>query len=226
MRAVDPFESHVEAYDAWYDSREGSDVFRLEVDCLAPLVASCLSPRVEVGVGTGRFAQALGVEVGVDRARNPLVFARERGVHVVRADAHHLPFADHRVGAVVFIMTLCFVASPRAALEEARRVLRPDGRLVVGTVDLDSAWGEAYARAAREGHRFYRHAHLRTAEELGAMLASAGWEVLAWRSALREPPGTPSRSPARDGLVHGSGFVALVAKDASVTPRVGDLDGE
>jgi SAM-dependent methyltransferase len=209
----DPFERDSAHYDAWYDSDEGRDIFRVEVECLAPLVASCASPRLEVGVGTGRFSQALGIELGLDRAMAPLQRARERGVLVVRGDAEHLPVRTSSLGAVVFVMTLCFVAHPEGALDEARRALAPGGDLVIGTVALDSAWGESYARAAREGHPYYRHARLRTTSQLGDTLSRGGWDVVAWRSGLVEAPGARG-FVARDGLVAGAGFVALRARVA------------
>ena len=217
----DPFASRVADYDAWYDSREGREIFRVEADCLVPLVSSCAPPRLEVGVGTGRFAQALGLEVGVDRALAPLALARARGLRVIAGDAHALPLGESCVGAVVFVMTWCFLTHPRRALAEARRVLRPDGRLVIGTVPLDSPWGEAYARAGREGHPFYRHAHLRSQRDLVATLESEGWEIRASRSALCDAPGTSPHSGPRDGLVEGAGFVALAAR-----PRGAGREGE
>lgn len=208
----DPFASRAADYDAWYDSPEGRAIFRVEVDCLAPLVSICPSPRLEVGVGTGRFAQALGLDFGVDRAVAPLELAHTRGVHVIGGDAEALPLPDASVGAVFILMTLCFVAHPFLALAEARRVLAPDGRLVIATVPLDSPWGEAYARAAREGHPFYRHARMISVDDLRATLEGAGWEVLASRSALFEPPGALSWTGARDGVAAGAGFVALAAR--------------
>jgi ubiquinone/menaquinone biosynthesis C-methylase UbiE len=206
----------VEDYDAWYDSPEGRALFDVEVECLRPLVASCPSPRLEVGVGTGRFARALHIECGIDRASAPLAKARERGVASVRADAQSLPIREASVGGVVFVMTLCFVSDPALALREARRILAPGGRLVIATIALESPWGEAYERAAREGHPFYRHARLRSIDQLREALA-ADWEIERTRSALCEPPGSHFWAPPREGFVAGAGFVALSAR-ATPTP--------
>lgn len=212
----DPFESRVADYDAWYDSPEGRALFGVEVACLRPLVASCPPPRLEVGVGTGRFAQALGIECGVDRASAPLEEARKRGVASVRADAQSLPIREASVGGVVFIMTLCFVSDPSLALREARRILAPGGRLVIATIALESSWGETYERAAREGHPFYRHARLHSIDQLREML-EADWQIERTRSALCEAPTSHSWAPPREGLVAGAGFVALSAR-AKQTP--------
>jgi ubiquinone/menaquinone biosynthesis C-methylase UbiE len=45
--------------------------------------------------------------------------------------AERLRYADGSFDAVVFTLVLCSVASPDQALAEARRVLRPSGRLIV-----------------------------------------------------------------------------------------------
>ena len=51
-------------------------------------------------------------------------------VSVVAGEAEALPFADGAFDTVVCTFTLCSVASPKAALAEARRVLKPGGRLL------------------------------------------------------------------------------------------------
>ena len=56
-------------YGAWYETPEGRLLFGLELACIAPLLAETTSPRLEVGVGSGRFAEALELAVGLDPLR-------------------------------------------------------------------------------------------------------------------------------------------------------------
>jgi ubiquinone/menaquinone biosynthesis C-methylase UbiE len=52
------------------------------------------------------------------------------GVSVVQAPAESLPFPDDSFDTAVFTLVLCTVPDPVAALEEAARVLKPNGKLL------------------------------------------------------------------------------------------------
>ena len=114
---------------------------RLIVDEIA-----AVEPRVvlDVGCGTGTLTIAAADQlretrvVGLDGDRKVLDLARRKTgserVEWVEGLADELPFGDGEVDALM--TTLVFHHLPlgikRAALVEARRVLRPGGRLVVG----------------------------------------------------------------------------------------------
>lgn len=53
-----------------------------------------------------------------------------RKAEAVQAPAERLPFEDDSFDTAVFTLVLCTVPDPKAALAEAARVLRPDGRLL------------------------------------------------------------------------------------------------
>ncbi|MHB1584495.1 MAG: class I SAM-dependent methyltransferase [Acidimicrobiales bacterium] len=191
-------------------------LFDLELGAIRPLFAGTAGPRLEVGVGSGRFAAALRIEVGLDPAEMPLRVAKARGVRVLRGVGDQLPFADDTFGAVALVVTLCFVEDPVAVLAEVGRVLRSGGRLVVGLVPLDSAWGRSYEEKGRAGHPFYHHARFQTLAGHRLMLAVAGFRIVEARSTLFQAPSDePVAEPVRSGAVGGAGFVALAAQRAS-----------
>ena len=55
-----PFEQFADRYDAWFDRERGHRIFGVEAQCLRALLEGVPRPWLEVGVGTGRFAHALG----------------------------------------------------------------------------------------------------------------------------------------------------------------------
>lgn len=220
-RDVDPFDVEAARYDEWYDTPNGRATFDDEVAALAPLWPPA-QPRLEVGVGSGRFARALGVEYGIDPAVGALALAAHRGVRVVAGRAEELPFAAGRFAAVLFVVSLCFVADPERALLEARRVLAPGGRVVVGTVPRDSELGERYAQLAREGHAFYSRASFLSVADHVGLLEGARLSIVGARSALLAGHGAPD-SPSREGIIPGAGFVALAGEGPrSEGRRVGE----
>ena len=95
-------------------------MFPAEVACLRPLLAGLPRPWAEVGAGSGRFAAALGVDVGLDPAAAPLLLARSRRIGVVRSAGERLPFRAGVFGAVLIVVTVCFADDPAALLAEAR----------------------------------------------------------------------------------------------------------
>lgn len=206
-----PFDEQAPRYDAWYDALPGSTIFADELAALEPLVAGLPRPWLEVGAGSGRFSQALGIEVGADPAMAPLLLAQQRGVGVVAARGEELPFRDGAFGAVLLALTLCFVTDPLATLRDIRRVLRPGGGVILGVIPAEGAWGRRYRQLAAEGHHFYRHARFSTREELRELLARAGFVPVRARSALFWPPDDAGPLTARAGDDPAAGFAAWLA---------------
>jgi SAM-dependent methyltransferase len=210
------FDEQASRYDAWYETPGGAVIFAAELDALRPLLAELPRPWLEVGVGSGRFAAALGVEVGVDPAQGALVLAADRGIRVVEALGEALPFRDETFGAVLLIVTLCFVSDPRQVLRDARRVLRPDGGVVLGLIYADSPWGQHYQSLAAQGHPYYKGAQFYTRRELASLFAATGFSAVRARSALFCPPNVqPVASGVREGDRPEAGFVALLASGHS-----------
>lgn len=207
------FDEFAERYDAWYEGPLGRLAFPQEVDALRPLVAALPGPRIEVGVGTGRFAAALGVEYGIDPSATALTLARRRGITVVQARGEALPFPDRTFGAVLLVVTLCFVDDPLAVLHETYRVLKPGGGVVLGLVLAESPWGQHYRALGRSGHPYYRLAHFFSHAEVVSTLETAGFTLIRERSALFQGPTEPLQiEPARDGFNDQDGFSAMLAR--------------
>jgi len=115
------FDAFARRYDALFRGKEGRVIFPAEVDAVQMLLRRLHPPFLEVGVGTGSFAQALGVMVGVDPAIGAVKIAAARGVAVIQGVGEALPFRDSSFGGLLLISTLCLVDRPLPVL------LRPPG---------------------------------------------------------------------------------------------------
>lgn len=90
---------------------------------------------LDLGCGGGAHVPALtGLGwrvIGADVSTRQVELARRAGVNAVVASADDLPFDDRSVDAVATIMTTTDFDALPPVFAEARRVLRPGGRLVV-----------------------------------------------------------------------------------------------
>jgi SAM-dependent methyltransferase len=183
MPRVSPFEEHAERYESWFHKHEAA--YLSELLALRPFVP-WEGRGLEIGVGSGRFAGPLGVQVGLDPSPAMLVRAAARGIAVVEGVAERLPFAASSFDHALVVTTLCFVDSPAAMLAEARRVLNPGGRLVIGFIDRESALGQGYLAHQAESV-FYREASFHSAEEVARLLHESGFTISAWAQTLARP---------------------------------------
>lgn len=96
---------------------------------------------LDAGCGAGMFthmAVATGAQViGVDAAPGLLEMARERNpqTNFLEEDLESLPFASESFHVVAGFNSFQYAGNFTAALSEAKRVLKPGGRLVVGIWD-------------------------------------------------------------------------------------------
>jgi len=207
-----PFDEHAASYDSWFEG-EGGVVYDIELRAMRQVLPSLSRPWLEVGVGTGQFAQALGIDVGIDPSLKMAEIAARRGTTVLLARGEHTPLADHSFGAVFLITTLCFVARPLSALRETRRVLVPGGRLVLVEILLASPWGELYRELGQQGHSVYRHATFRSHAELMGLVKRGGFTVEKILTSLLQRPGEVRHVEApQPGFTAGAGFVLIAAR--------------
>lgn len=119
---------------------EHTDLAESRSKVLAPASGRLLVVGLGPGHDLDHLPPAVTAVIGVepsgpmrDLAAHRVDATRARGVEVevVDAVAEELPLPDDSVDAVLFALVLCSVTSVPRALAEARRVLRPDGVVLV-----------------------------------------------------------------------------------------------
>jgi SAM-dependent methyltransferase len=176
MPKIAPFEKHAGRYDEWFETNR----FACQSELRA--VRSLLPPRgigVEIGVGTGRFAAPLGLQIGVEPSTAMAMVARQRGIQVVEAVAEALPFMDGAFDFALMVTTLCFLDNVRVSFREAHRVLRCRGSFLIGFIDLESPLGHVYQRHKNESP-FYAEARFYSVQEVVSSMESAGFKGFAF----------------------------------------------
>ena len=92
------------------------------------------------GIGLGYLGRHARRVVGGDYDEVLLGYARAtygNGIRVLRLDAGALPFASQSFEVVILLEALYYLDSPEQVIEESRRVLRPEGTLVISIPNRD-----------------------------------------------------------------------------------------
>jgi len=191
-----PFNTLSASYDAWYDTPKGQAIFAAEVACIQALAPTFPGRWLEVGVGTGRFAAALGLHEGVDPSPDMLALAKKRGINASQGSADKLPCDTDSYDGLLLALTLCFIPDAPPALSECHRVLKPDGTLILGFVPGDTPWGQLYTAKKEAGHPIYSAATFHPLASIIAATKAAGFTLRQSASTLDCPAGEPPPIPA------------------------------
>ena len=101
-----------------------------------------INALVDLGTGTGRilelFSDVAANLIGLDLSREMLAIARAnleknnlRHAQLRQADIYALPLADATADLVTIHQVLHFLDEPQRALAEARRIVAPNGRVII-----------------------------------------------------------------------------------------------
>lgn len=109
-------------------------------ECRSRIVPRATGRVLDVGIGSGLNLPFYGDEVtdvwGIDPSVKLLQMARRSAagsryaVRLIRASAEDIPLRSQIVDTVVLTWTLCSIDRPLQALQEMRRVMKPDGRVL------------------------------------------------------------------------------------------------
>lgn len=208
------FEEKTVEYDNWFEKSFGAGAFELESKSIRKLIGKIPKDSLEIGVGTGRFASSLGITFGIDPSFNMLMYAKKRGIIVVQAVAESLPFRSSAFSHIFMIVTVCFLDNPSKAFAETYRILKSNGKLILGLILADSNWGKFYEHKKSLGDAFYKHAHFWKKDELLHTLNRAGFEKFGAVSTLFNQPGIPAieNKEIKEGINMHAGFHTILAK--------------
>lgn len=175
MALIDLMNEHVCEYETWF--KKHFYVFKSEVAAIKQLLPPEKNAKgIEIGVGTGRFATALGISEGIEPAEEMRLVAEKRGVTVLHATAENLPYKSSYFDYV--LMNFCFshFKNLHKAFKEVYRILKDNGCIIVGFVKENSIIAKDYKIHASKSF-FYNEAKFYEPCEVFKALTSAGFTI-------------------------------------------------
>jgi ubiquinone biosynthesis O-methyltransferase len=199
MGGAQPAEGLTESYVRWRSSRLGQITDALERQLLAGFLGRVAGKKLlDVGCGDGAMAFELARQgatvTALDADPSMIAAARLRAeneatrIQLVEGTAESLPFDDATFDVVVAVTVLCFVQDAERAVTEIARVLKPDGRLVVGELGRWSLWAAQRRMRGWLGHPVWRAVKFRTAADLRRLADAARLRVIEIHGAVHYPP--------------------------------------
>ncbi len=208
MSKIEPFEKYTDRYENWFNDHEYA--YKSELEAVRSLLPS-RGEGVEIGVGSGRFAEPLNIHFGVDPSPRMLEIAKSRGIKSEKGKAEALPYEDHSFDFALMVTTICFLDDVHRSFREVYRILKKRGSFLIGFIDRESTLGRFYEEHSEE-NVFYRVAKFFTTEEVVSLLRETGFNHYQYVQTLFRPlPEITAVEPVESG--YGSGaFVVIKAE--------------
>lgn len=198
-------------YDEWFDHYPYA--YKSELNLIKSLLTD-FEKGLEVGIGTGRFAEKLKIRIGVETSPAMAEAARKRGIRVVEGKAESLPFENNRFDFVLMLNVICFLNDLERALQESYRVLEAGGFLILGFIDGKSPIGPSYQESRFRG-LICREPWFYSVWEISYLLTKTGFENLAYAQTIFTPF---QKMTQADRVKKGFGEGAVIAIRAQKEP--------
>jgi len=180
MVNIQPFENNTKQYEDWFENNRYAYLSEIEA-------VKMLLPEhgfgIEIGVGSGRFSQPLGIGWGIEPSEKMMQLAKKRSINPVKGIAESLPLRTHSVDFVLLVTTICFLSDVDIAMKEAFRVLKHGGALLIGFVDRESDLGKEYQKNKSQ-NVFYKEATFFSVKEIRYHCQRAGFNHFVFTQTL------------------------------------------
>lgn len=173
MNQDNPYEMFADEYESWFT--ENNHLFMSEAEAIRSLLPE-FEKGIEIGVGTGLFANALGIKEGVEPSSAMRAKAAARGITVFNAEVEKLPFDDSTYDLALMVTVDCFLQDLHLAFKEVHRVLKKKGSLVIAFLDNASPLGKVYD-SKKDSNPFYASAKFHTADQIIGILKQSKFSV-------------------------------------------------
>lgn len=180
MAKTEPFEKYPNRYDNWFEKY--TFVYQSEVNAVKEILPD-YKKGIELGVGTGRFAEPLNIKYGIDPSYRMRQAAKRKGIAVFSGAAEKIPFKDETFDMVLMVTTLCFLDDVGKAFGEVYRILQKGGYFINGFVDKNSKLGKFY-QEHKDKSPFYRIANFYSVLEVVCYLKTADFNNFYFKQTI------------------------------------------
>jgi SAM-dependent methyltransferase len=207
------FEEQVDTYENWF--HEHPKILETEALAFRTLLPVGEIKGIEVGMGAGHLAKAIGIHEGVEPSEVLRKEAIKKGLEVSDGRAEDLPFKDLKFDFVIIGTALHYFENPDKAFSEAFRVLKKNGVLILGFLDASGEIGKQHIES-RQKSIFYHDAKFYSLSAIEGKLNKAGFKYFEkYQTLFGKEAEIKDVQPLDSGTGKGS-FILIRAKKASI----------
>ncbi len=174
MPKTEPFDKFAGEYEKWFETYRY--VYLSEIEVLKSFIPK-FGTGIEIGMGSGIFAEPLGISLGVEPSSVMRDLAIKRKLKPIAGVGEFLPFKNDIFDFALMVTTICFLDDPVRSFNEVKRILKERGVFLVAFVDKDSPLGSIYQKMKNE-NIFYSIANFFSTDQVISLLTDTGFEVV------------------------------------------------
>jgi len=180
------FNEKARYYDSWYTTPFGSYADNLEKRSVFKFIG--LNERkdiLDVGCCAGIYSIELTRQdnvLGLDPSMEMLNFAMEKArrerlnIMFVAGTTENLSFKNQSFDIIVSITALCYFSDAKRAVEEMKRVIKPNGKIVIGIINKWSLYAVEKKLVSKFKDSVYKKARFYSILELKNLFGSIKWD--------------------------------------------------
>jgi len=195
-------------YEQWFI--DNPNVYKSELLAIKSLLPK-RKKSIEIGVGSGKFAEPLGIMVGIEPSNKMRQLSLKRGIDVIDAIGEFLPIRKEKFELVLMVTTICFLDDIKIAFGEVYNILTSKGSFIIGFIDRNSPIGIKYQFQKKE-NIFYNIANFYSVAEVISYLKIANFTKFEFSQTIFRPlPEIKDIEPIKPNYGEGS-FVVIKAE--------------
>lgn len=185
MSNKEGFKESAEDFDVWWSHNQ--NIFESELLAMKRFITDP-KETVSIGTGAGWFSSRLGIPVGVEPSEKMAKLARDRGIDIKIGTIEDISFEDERFSGVLFDNSISVIDDLKKAFQEAYRILKPGGHVVVPFLPKEGGFAQLYMLAEIRGRhdpdvspahpypiKFIRGSHWYSTTEVLRLLEEVGF---------------------------------------------------
>jgi hypothetical protein len=125
----------------------------------------------------------------MDNEKGSLKRHKLRGVKVAVEKEGAIPIPSGKIGSLFVRMSPCPSRCLKRLLKEGHRVLKREGKIVIGFIPRNSPWGKFYSAQKKREYPPHRGLGLHSLKEMEHRIMQAGFSIQGISSTLFQKPG-------------------------------------